>query len=260
MILVHAIKTVAIMSVAACVAFAIYCGVNGIRSMDDFRNYRTMRSIPDPIVVALADGTLGLGSTTQQMLAIDSPSWTEDYGRCKIYGFTPERSYDHQTIVTVDNRIVSARVGSCTWRWSFFDETPDEIAESVAYARGLHNTIEQMPKYAAILQPLLDERLASLGVATDNKAEPSIGIGARLPGTPPTPPYMRVRIRRLSTSFKSTRCRDDSSHWILARAQASDRHTATRLKTDVVRANNNTYLLVPFGPSTTAEVEYHALC
>ncbi len=33
-------------------------------------------------------------------------------------------------------------------------------------------------------------------------------------GTPPTPPYMRVRIRRLSTSFKSSRYRQDSSHWI----------------------------------------------
>ena len=38
----------------------------------------------------------------------------------------------------------------------------------------------------------------------------AIGIGARLPGTPPTPPSMRDRTRRLSTSFKSARRRDDA--------------------------------------------------
>ncbi len=174
MMFVHAIKTVAIMSVVACVAFVVYSGANGIRSVDDFRNFRVMRSVPDPIVVALADGTLSVGSTTQQMMSIDTPSWTEDYGRCKMHGFAHERSYDHRTIVTVDNRMVSVHVGSCTWRWSFFDEMPDDIAESVGSVRGLRDAIERMPEHAAMLRPLLDEQLSSLGVeqtAAGGKAE-----------------------------------------------------------------------------------------
>lgn len=172
----YGIKIVALFSVLACAAFAMYCNANGIRSVEDFRNYRVMRSVPDPIVMALADESLTLGSTTQQMLAVDTPSWTEDYGRCKIHGFKPERSYDHQTIVTVDDLIVSAHVGSCTWRWSFFDEMPDKIAESVGSVRGLRDAIERMPEHAAILQPLLDKPLATLGVqpeARPEKAEPS---------------------------------------------------------------------------------------
>ncbi|WP_345681673.1 hypothetical protein [Novipirellula caenicola] len=123
-----------------------------------------MRSVPEPIVVALANGTLEAGSTTRQMMSIDTPSWTEDFGRCKIHGFAPEGSYDYRTIVTVDNRMVSADVGSCTWRWSFFDEIPDDIARSVGSVRGLRDAIERMPEHADKLQPLLDEQLSSLGI------------------------------------------------------------------------------------------------
>ena len=173
--IVHLSKIVAFASVVACVALAIYCGANGIRSVQDFRNYRVMRSVSEPVVMALADGTLAVGSTTKQMLAVDTPFWTEDYGRCKIHGFAPERSYDDRTIVTVDDRIVSAHVGSCTWRWSFFDDMPDDVAESVGSVRGLRDTIERMPEHAAILQPLLDEQLGLLGVhpvASAQKAEP----------------------------------------------------------------------------------------
>ncbi|MCS7468013.1 hypothetical protein NZK35_15270 [Stieleria sp. ICT_E10.1] len=136
--------------------------MNGICSFDDFRNFRLMRSVSDPIVVAFADGQLGLGSTTQRMLCIDSPTWTENYGRCTIYGFAPKRGYDHRTVVAVDDRVVSARVGSCTWGWTFFDETPTDVADSVGVVRGLRDAIERMPEYAAILQPLLDDQLSSL--------------------------------------------------------------------------------------------------
>lgn len=172
--IVRAITTVAFLSIAACIVLAICCGANGIRSMDDFRNFRAMQSVSDPVVVALADGSLMVGSTTQQMLAIDTPCWTKSYGRCEIHGFTPERSSGHQTVVTVDGRVVSAHVGSCTWRWSFFDEIPDDVAESVGSIRGLRDTIERIPEHTALLQPLLDDQLALLGMQlaeADAKAE-----------------------------------------------------------------------------------------
>lgn len=96
-------------------------------------------------MAALADGTLTLGSTRQQMLAIATPIWTEDYGRYKIYGFRPKPGYEGQAIVTVDDRLVSASVGSCTWSWSFFDETPQDVSEAVGAIRGLREVIERMP-------------------------------------------------------------------------------------------------------------------
>ncbi|WP_461508659.1 hypothetical protein [Rhodopirellula baltica] len=132
-----------------------------------------MRSVSSPVVVALADGSLAVGSTRRQLLAFDTPSWTEDYGRCKIDGFTPERDYDRQTVVTVDDRVVSAHVGSCTWQWSFFDEMPEDVAESVGSVRGLRYAIELVPEHAGILQPILDAELASLDVRPAASAQES---------------------------------------------------------------------------------------
>ena len=175
--LVRTLQTIALLTVTSVIALAIYCGSNGIRSVDDFHNYRAMRSVRDPIVVALADGTLPAGATTQQMLAIASPQWSQNYGRCVVYGFTPERSYDHQSIVTVDGRVASAHVGSCTWQWSFYDNIPDDVAEAVGHVRGLRDTMERMPEYAHYMQPLLDEQLRILGVqvnSVNKKAEPSV--------------------------------------------------------------------------------------
>ncbi|HBE62439.1 MAG TPA: hypothetical protein DDX19_06785 [Rhodopirellula baltica] len=171
--IVNAIRIIASFSVATCVAITIYCCANGIRSIDDFRNYRVMRSVSSPVVEALADGLLAVGSTRQQLLEIDTPSWTEDYGRCKIHGFTPERDYDRQTVVTVDDRVVSAHVGSCTWQWSFFDEMPEDVAESVGSVRGLRYAIELVPEHAGILQPILDAELKSLGVQSAASAQES---------------------------------------------------------------------------------------
>lgn len=179
--IVRAIQSIAVLSVVAVVAISLYCGAVGIRSLEDFRNYRAMRSVDDPIVVALAAGALPAGSTTQEMLAIASPQWTENYGRCVIYGFKPKQSYDHQSIATVDGRVVSARVGSCTWRWSFYDDMPTDIAESVSNVRGLRSAIERMPEHAAILHPLLDAELVALGGSSgtaDDEAEQCDGRGA----------------------------------------------------------------------------------
>jgi hypothetical protein len=98
------------------------------------------------------------------MLAIATPIWTEDYGRYKIHGYKPKPGFEGQTIVTVDDRLVSASMGSCTWSWSFFDETPQDVSETVGAVRGLREVIERMPQYAAILQPKLDEHLRTLGM------------------------------------------------------------------------------------------------
>jgi hypothetical protein len=165
------IKSVAVLATLACVAFVWFCAQNRIHSVSDFRNFRIMRSINDPIVMALADGKLIAGSTTQQMLATENPVWTHDYGRCKIFGFVPERSYDHQTVMAVDGHLVSASVGSCTWRWSFFNQVPEEVADSVGHVRALRELIEQMPHIASHLRPQLDKHYAVLGIQV-SAAEP----------------------------------------------------------------------------------------
>ncbi|WP_145390248.1 hypothetical protein [Stieleria neptunia] len=180
--LVRTLQTIALLTVASVIALVIYCGSIGIRSVDDFHDYRAMQSVDDPIVVALAEETLTAGATTQEMLAIASPQWSESYGRCVVYGFTPERSYDHQTIVTVDGRVASARVGSCTWQWSFFDNTPIGVAEAVGHVRGLRDTMERMPEYAHYMQPLLDEQLDILGVHVNVTNEEAVLSVATEPG------------------------------------------------------------------------------
>ena len=65
-----------------------------------------------------------------------------------------------------------------------------------------------------------------------------IGIGAALLRTPPTPPYMRVRIRRLKTSFKSLRCRQDSSHWITLDATMVHHRSVAHSRLTVIRESS----------------------
>lgn len=158
------IKSVAIVCVAASVAAVGYCVKNHIRSTHDWRNFRAMRSQSAPIVVALADGSLTAGASTSQMFAIEAPVRAEDYGRCVIYGFAPDRSYDRRTVVTVDGFVVAAHAGSCTWHWTFFDHMPSDIADSVSSVNSLRSTIDRMPTYKHLLQPMLDAELAKLAV------------------------------------------------------------------------------------------------
>lgn len=68
-----ATKSVAMLCVAASLLAVSYCWKNGIRSGDDWRNFRAMRSQNAPIVVALAGGFLTAGSSAREMLAIRQP-------------------------------------------------------------------------------------------------------------------------------------------------------------------------------------------
>ncbi|WP_164103823.1 hypothetical protein [Candidatus Laterigemmans baculatus] len=159
-----ALRAVAIVGVAAGVAAVSYCVKNDIRSADDWRNFRAMRSESAPIMVALANGSLTAGDSVREMLAVERPVRSDDYGRCVIYRFAPERSYDYRTVVTVDGFVVAAHAGSCTWRWTFFDHTPSDIAASVSSVNGLRSTMDQMPTFKHLLQPMLDAELAKLAV------------------------------------------------------------------------------------------------
>lgn len=161
-LIVPLLTTAAFIGITTCVSVGIFCRANNIHSADDFRNYREMRSVTNPVVVAFADGLLTVGSTKQELLSLDTPYWTDSYGRCEIYGFMPKRSYDYQTVVTVNSRVVSAHIGSCTWRWTFCDEMPVEVADAVASVISLRAMIERMPDDKDVLQPMLDEKLAFL--------------------------------------------------------------------------------------------------
>lgn len=171
-ILQTAIKSVAISCVAAGLLAVFYCWTHGIRSADDWRNFRAMRSYNAPIVVALASGSLSAGSSTGQMLAVDTPAWAETYGRCVFYGFAPEGSYDRVTVATLDGVVVSAHAGSCTWHWTFFDQMPTEISRSVNSINSLRTTIDRLPAYRHLLQPLLEAELTKLAV---QPAPPGLG-------------------------------------------------------------------------------------
>ena len=56
--------------------------------------------------------------------------------------------------------------------------------------------------------------------------------------TPPTPPYMRGRIRRLKTSFKALRCRQDSSHWITLDATMVHHRSVAHSRLTVIRESS----------------------
>lgn len=158
------LTSIALLALGTLLASTIYLAAKGIRSIEDYRDYRAMRLVNDPVVLALADGTLPAGATTQEMLAIATPEWSEVYGRCTVYGFEREGSYAYQTIVTVDDRLVAAHVGSCTWGWSFYDDTPSEIRGALASVQHLRKAIQEMPEHAHLLQPTLDESLGILGM------------------------------------------------------------------------------------------------
>lgn len=159
------IKSVAVACLLAGVAVGYYCFKHNIRSLDDYRNFRSMRSDPSPIVAALADGTLTAGSTTAEMLAVARPAWTEDYGRYEVYGFA-YGGYENRTVAVLDGRLVAAGAGSCTWHWTFFDDTPSHIADAVGSVRGLRSVIDRMPQHKPSLQPMLDAELAKLAAPT----------------------------------------------------------------------------------------------
>ena len=161
-----ALITVAVLSVAAFGAAVIFCSANGVALIGDLRNFRMMRAVDAPVVVALANGSLVEGSTVSQLLSTQQPEWTEEYGCFVTYGFTPVGSYDHYLVSAVDGRLVDAQVGSCTWRWTFFRNVPDDVAAAVGAVDGLRQSIDRMPERATVLQPLLDAELAKLTVAS----------------------------------------------------------------------------------------------
>ncbi|MEM1347810.1 MAG: hypothetical protein AAGI01_04575, partial [Myxococcota bacterium] len=84
-----ALQAAALFALAAVAAGLIYCTANGVWSIEDYDNYRSMRSVDDPIVVALADGALAAGDSTNVMIAIDQPEWSEVLGRFALHGFAP---------------------------------------------------------------------------------------------------------------------------------------------------------------------------
>jgi hypothetical protein len=158
------VSIIVLFAIIAIGAITIFCAANGIWSRDDFYRYRMMRSTNEPIIDALADGTLHVGSTTREMLAIDSPDVVRDYGRCIRYSFAPANSYDYRTVTTLDGHIVAASVGSCTWYWDFFDELPEEFAQAIQIVRTLPQLVERNPQIAEHLTPMLEAARKTLAM------------------------------------------------------------------------------------------------
>lgn len=142
-----------------------YCWRNGIHNVRDLENFRMMRSWEHPILHALQEHSIVVGTSLDVVRDIESPQWTEDFGRCQIFHYTPEGSYDRLVVVSVDNHVVSASAGSCTWHWTFFDNVPEDVRSAVGKVQGLRQTIELSPQFENILRPQLEQQMAILQMA-----------------------------------------------------------------------------------------------
>lgn len=148
--------------------FASFCWFRGIRSVDDLRNYASMASLDDPVVMALARGEIVPGSPVEELLAIRQPSVTENYGRLVVHQYLPDLSYDYLQVQVLDGRVAAAYAGSCTWHWDFFDEVPANVSEAVANIRLVQTTIEQFPEKSGPLRKALHSNYAILGIPVDD--------------------------------------------------------------------------------------------
>lgn len=158
-----ALKLIASATIIALIGAVAFCWVHGIRSTRDLHNYREMIACQHPVVESLADGKVFDGMLESDLLSLHTPEWTETYGCYSTFGFTPQ-GYDYVTVSTVNNRVCSAHAGSCTWRWTYFASTPNDVLDTVHAIESLTRVIEQTPGTENVLRPLLAAEYAKLGV------------------------------------------------------------------------------------------------
>ncbi len=125
-----------------------------------------------PFVESLADGKVFAGMLERDLLSLHTPEWTEMYGSYTTFGFMPQ-GYDYVTISTVNGRVTSARAGSCTWCWTFFEKTPNDVLESVHAIKSLRRAIGRSPSCESVLRPILWAQCVKLGI--DPPAQPKDG-------------------------------------------------------------------------------------
>ena len=134
-----------------------------------------MMSSPHPVVYALRSSTLQIGSSEEQLLAIQDPLWQQHYGRYRIFGYDPERSYDYTVVCTLDGKVASAGTGSCLWRWQFFDNIPLDIIHARRALDRYRAIVADDPAMAEPLASSFDSVYGTLGMDLDAKeGEPSV--------------------------------------------------------------------------------------
>ena len=158
------LKLIASATIITLIGAAAFCWAYGIRSTRDLQNYREMIACQHPVVESLAEGIVFDGMLERDLLLLHKPEWTETYGCYSSFGFTPQGSYDYVTISTMNNRVCSAHAGSCTWRWTYFANTPSDVLETVHAIEALTRMIDQSPNTENVLRPILKSEYAKLGV------------------------------------------------------------------------------------------------
>lgn len=148
--------------------FATFCWFRGIRSVEALRNYASMASLDDPVVVALANGEILPGSPIEDLLAIRQPTTTKNYGRLVVHQYSPDFSYDYLQVQVLDGRVAAAYVGSCTWHWDFFDEVPADVSAAAANIRSAQAMIERFPEKSGRIRKALHSNYMILGIPVDD--------------------------------------------------------------------------------------------
>lgn len=144
----HAILTIVLLIIVTLITVPIFfCASKGIWSRSDLDRYLAMRSSASPVMIALDSGRLRPGSSVEELLEIEPAVGQEEYGKCVIYHYTPQGSYDGMTVVTWNQKLTTASARSCTWHWDFFDTTPAWIREKVSSIKQSRKSRHLMPKY-----------------------------------------------------------------------------------------------------------------
>ena len=115
----------------------------------------------DPLIHALFAGDIQPGALIQAVTSKLPPLRTETFGSYSIDDFD-EPGYSWRTLVTYDDRVVRATVGSCTWDWTFFDNLPSEALTTISRLRYLRKYLKNHPESEEMISRLIQEQLSKL--------------------------------------------------------------------------------------------------
>jgi hypothetical protein len=120
------VRILFITTLSAIVVFLGLCKFLRISHRNDVLAYCGMHRECHPAWKQFALRRFGAGDSTKKLLRRFPPTRTEEFGRYGIYSYGD--GFTVFWVMTKDDKLLSAAVGSCTWQFTFF-HTPDPELE-----------------------------------------------------------------------------------------------------------------------------------
>jgi hypothetical protein len=113
-----------------------------IHSFAEFESFLQMAGEAPPVWRQFAFRRFGPGDSVAELLRRFPPSGREEFGRYGVYGYGG--GFIGLGVTTRDGKILSARAGSCTWRYTFFSTDDPEIDRAYeAFRKERHESLER---------------------------------------------------------------------------------------------------------------------